>query len=152
MYTDRESQLQAIEQTFKDVKNKLHHHYSKPGVTALEEFSVYPDFSLWKYPCAQVIFDSDPAPVGRPMPAQLEEMSQAMIRYACVCVSLFGFPLYIWDTDSRGSLPYSRFCVLCEIQNPKGRVPSPLYSFPLVIFYDLQEIQLSSYSVSQSWV
>lgn len=34
----------------------------------------------WKYPCAQVIFDSDPAPVGRSVPAQLEEMSQAMIR------------------------------------------------------------------------
>lgn len=34
----------------------------------------------WKYPCAQVIFDSDPAPVGRPVPAQIEEMSQAMIR------------------------------------------------------------------------
>lgn len=37
-------------------------------------------FQLWKYPCAQVMFDSDPAPVGRPVPAQLEEMSQAMIR------------------------------------------------------------------------
>jgi len=35
---------------------------------------------IWKYACAQVIFDSDPAPVGRPVPAQLEEMSQAMIR------------------------------------------------------------------------
>lgn len=29
----------------------------------------------------QVIFDSDPAPIGRPVPTQLEEMSQAMIRY-----------------------------------------------------------------------
>lgn len=35
----------------------------------------------WRYPCAQVIFDSDPAPMGRPVPAQIEEMSQAMIRY-----------------------------------------------------------------------
>lgn len=26
------------------------------------------------------MFDSDPAPVGRPVPAQIEEMSQAMIR------------------------------------------------------------------------
>lgn len=38
------------------------------------------NFQSWKYPCAQVIFDSDPAPVGRPIPAQIEEMSQAMIR------------------------------------------------------------------------
>lgn len=39
-------------------------------------------FQSWKYPCAQVIFDSDPAPVGRPVPAQIEEMSQAMIRWS----------------------------------------------------------------------
>ncbi|KAK4303625.1 hypothetical protein Pmani_024384 [Petrolisthes manimaculis] len=80
VYTDRESQLEAIEKTFEDIKKPLINHYSKPGVTAVEEQPVYPDFALWKYPCAQVIFDSDPAPVGRPMPAQLEEMSQAMIR------------------------------------------------------------------------
>lgn len=36
---------------------------------------------IWKYPCAQVIFDSDPAPTGRSVPAQIEEMSQAMIRF-----------------------------------------------------------------------
>lgn len=81
IYTDRESQLEAIEKTFTDVKVPLNMHYSKPGVHVVEELPVYPDFDLWKYPCAQVIFDSDPAPVGRPVPAQLEEMSQAMIRY-----------------------------------------------------------------------
>ncbi|KAB7502758.1 RNA polymerase II-associated factor 1-like protein, partial [Armadillidium nasatum] len=80
IYTDRESQLEAIEKTFTDVKVPLNMHYSKPGVHVVEELPVYPDFDLWKYPCAQVIFDSDPAPVGRPVPAQLEEMSQAMIR------------------------------------------------------------------------
>ena len=36
---------------------------------------------MWRYPCAQVIFDSDPAPKGRSVPAQIEEMSQAMIRF-----------------------------------------------------------------------
>ena len=36
---------------------------------------------MWKHPCAQVIFDSDPAPKGRSVPSQMEEMSQAMIRY-----------------------------------------------------------------------
>ncbi|MCL4138087.1 UNVERIFIED_CONTAM: hypothetical protein GTU68_013758, partial [Idotea baltica] len=80
VYTDRESQLEAIEKTFKDVKTPQKMHYSKPGVTMVEELPIYPDFDLWKYPCAQVIFDSDPAPVGRPVPAQIEEMSQAMIR------------------------------------------------------------------------
>merc|ERR1711962_1433696 len=79
-YTDRESQLLAIEKTFEDVKKPIEHHYSKPGVTLVEEFPVFPDFDLWKYPCAQVIFDSDPAPMGRSVPAAMEEMSQAMIR------------------------------------------------------------------------
>lgn len=37
---------------------------------------------LFIYICIflQVIFDSDPAPTGRSVPAQIEEMSQAMIR------------------------------------------------------------------------
>ena len=35
---------------------------------------------MWKYPCAQVIFDANPAPVERPVNVQVEEMSQAMIR------------------------------------------------------------------------
>lgn len=49
----------------------------------MEVLPFYPDFVNWKYPCAQVIFDSDPAPVNsnKNMPAQIEEMSQAMIRY-----------------------------------------------------------------------
>lgn len=54
--------------------------HSKPNVTAVESFSLFPDFSNWKYPCAQVIFDSDPAEAGKNVPAQIEEMSQAMIR------------------------------------------------------------------------
>lgn len=36
---------------------------------------------MWKHPCAQVIFDSDPAHPGRPAAIQMEELSQAMIRY-----------------------------------------------------------------------
>lgn len=89
MYTDRDSQLEAIEKTFCDVKETLENHYSKPGVTVVEELPIYPDFDLWKYPCAQVIFDSDPAPMGRPMPAQLEEMSQAMIRWALIYLHIY---------------------------------------------------------------
>ncbi|XP_046813142.1 RNA polymerase II-associated factor 1 homolog [Vespa crabro] len=80
LYMDRESQIKAIEKTFEDNKKSIDKHYSKPNVVPVEILPVYPDFKLWKYPCAQVIFDSDPAPTGRSVPAQIEEMSQAMIR------------------------------------------------------------------------
>ena len=53
-YTDRDSQLTAIEATFEAAKEPLMNHYSKPGVTAIEELPIFPDFDLWKYPCAQV--------------------------------------------------------------------------------------------------
>ncbi|KAF0303106.1 RNA polymerase II-associated factor 1 [Amphibalanus amphitrite] len=80
MYMDRESQIAAIEKTFEDVKKPVLKHYSKPGVTAVAEMPVFPDFDLWKFPCAQVIFDSDPAPQNIPAHEQVEVMSQAMIR------------------------------------------------------------------------
>ncbi|KAL1131649.1 hypothetical protein AAG570_011262, partial [Ranatra chinensis] len=80
IYMDRESQIKAIEKTFTDVKVPIEKHYSKPNVVPVEILPIFPDFKMWKYPCAQVMFDSDPAPVGRSVPAQLEEMSQAMIR------------------------------------------------------------------------
>ena len=80
LYLDRDAQIKAIEKTFEDSKNEISKHYSKPNVVPVEVFPVYPDFKNWKYPCAQVIFDSDPAPAGKNVPAQLEEMSQAMIR------------------------------------------------------------------------
>lgn len=78
---DRDSQMKAIDKTFEDAKVPIEKHYSKPNVVPVEVLPIYPDFDLWKYPCAQVIFDSDPAPVGKQVPAQIEEMSQAMIRY-----------------------------------------------------------------------
>ncbi|XP_067615870.1 RNA polymerase II-associated factor 1 homolog [Eurosta solidaginis] len=80
LYLDREAQIKAIEKTFNDSKQEISKHYSKPNVVPVEILSVFPDFNNWKYPCAQVIFDSDPAPAGKNVPAQLEEMSQAMIR------------------------------------------------------------------------
>ncbi|XP_025421110.1 RNA polymerase II-associated factor 1 homolog [Sipha flava] len=80
LYMDRDSQMKAIEKTFKDNKKPIEKHYSKPNVYAVETLNVFPDFKNWRYPCAQVIFDSDPAPKGQPIPAQTEEMSQAMIR------------------------------------------------------------------------
>ncbi|XP_011183958.1 RNA polymerase II-associated factor 1 homolog [Zeugodacus cucurbitae] len=80
LYLDRDAQIKAIEKTFGDSKHEISKHYSKPNVVPVEILPVYPDFKNWKYPCAQVIFDSDPAPAGKNVPAQLEEMSQAMIR------------------------------------------------------------------------
>jgi len=80
LYKDRESQLRAIEKTFEDVKVPVNEHYSKPGVVAIQELSLFPDFDLWKYPFAQVIFDADPAPVGQSAETQTEQMSQALIR------------------------------------------------------------------------
>uniref|UniRef100_A0A182U7U2 RNA polymerase II-associated factor 1 homolog n=1 Tax=Anopheles melas TaxID=34690 RepID=A0A182U7U2_9DIPT len=80
LYMDREAQIKAIEKTFEDNTKPITTHYSKPGVTPVEIMPVFPDFANWKYPCAQVIFDSDPAPSGKNVPAQIEEMSQAMIR------------------------------------------------------------------------
>lgn len=80
LYMDREAQIRAIEKTFDETKTEIKNHYSKPNVTAVETFQIFPDFVNWKYPCAQVIFDSDPAEAGKNVPAQIEEMSQAMIR------------------------------------------------------------------------
>lgn len=40
---------------------------------------------MWINPCAQVIFDSDPAPKDMSGPAAVEMMSQAMIRYDQMC-------------------------------------------------------------------
>lgn len=80
LYMDRESQIKAIEKTFEDNMKPIEKHYSKPGVTPVEVMNVFPDFDMWKYPCAQVIFDSDPAPVDKNIAGQIEAMSQAMIR------------------------------------------------------------------------
>merc|ERR1719436_1048028 len=80
LYKDRESQIEAIEKTFKDAENPITSHYSKPHVHPVEVLPIMPDFDMWKYPCAQVIFDSDPAPAGVPQAQQMEQMGQAMIR------------------------------------------------------------------------
>lgn len=80
LYMDRETQIKAIRNTFEENRQPITKHYSKPNVTPVEVFPIFPDFVNWKYPCAQVIFDSDPAPANKNVPAQIEEMSQAMIR------------------------------------------------------------------------
>ncbi|KAM4687143.1 RNA polymerase II-associated factor 1 homolog [Rhinophrynus dorsalis] len=80
IYKDRDSQISAIEKTFEDAQKPIAQHYSKPRVTPVEVMPVFPDFKMWINPCAQVIFDSDPAPKDATGSAALEMMSQAMIR------------------------------------------------------------------------
>lgn len=80
IYKDRDSQISAIEKTFEDAQKTIAQHYSKPRVTPVEVLPVFPDFKMWINPCAQVIFDSDPAPKDMSGPAGVEMMSQAMIR------------------------------------------------------------------------
>uniref|UniRef100_A0A8D0DST1 RNA polymerase II-associated factor 1 homolog n=1 Tax=Salvator merianae TaxID=96440 RepID=A0A8D0DST1_SALMN len=80
IYKDRDSQIAAIEKTFEDAQKTISQHYSKPRVTPVEVMPVFPDFKMWINPCAQVIFDSDPAPKDTSGAAALEMMSQAMIR------------------------------------------------------------------------
>jgi len=53
-YSDRDSQIKAIEKTFEDSAKPITSHFSKPKVTPLEILPIFPDFKLWKYPCAQV--------------------------------------------------------------------------------------------------
>ncbi|XP_067939429.1 RNA polymerase II-associated factor 1 homolog [Watersipora subatra] len=77
LYKDRESQLRTIERTFQAVKDLPKKHHSKPGVTAEAVLDVFPDFTMWKFPFAQVMFDSDPSPQPG---AACNKMSQAMIR------------------------------------------------------------------------
>ena len=80
LYMDRDSQIEAIERTFNDAQRNITQHYSKPHVHPVEILPIMPDYDMWKYPCAQVIFDSDPAPAGVPPAQQKEQMDQAMIR------------------------------------------------------------------------
>ncbi|XP_029026452.1 RNA polymerase II-associated factor 1 homolog [Betta splendens] len=80
IYKDRDSQISAIEKTFEDAQKSISQHYSKPRVAPVEILPVFPDFKMWINPCAQVIFDSDPAPKDISGPAGVEMMSQAMIR------------------------------------------------------------------------
>ena len=82
VYMDREAQVAAIEKTFEDTKIPIEQHYNpeERGVYPVEVLPLLPDGDMWKFPCAQVIFDSDPAPQGVLLKDQIEMMSQAMIR------------------------------------------------------------------------
>ncbi|OON13566.1 Paf1, partial [Opisthorchis viverrini] len=103
VYRDRESQIAAIEATFRAAKKPITKHYSKPNVHAVELLPVLPDFTLWRYPCAQVIFDDDPARKNKSNAEQKEEVNQAMIR-GMVDESGDHFVAYFLPTESTKQL------------------------------------------------
>ncbi|KAG5443697.1 RNA polymerase-associated factor [Clonorchis sinensis] len=103
VYRDRESQIAAIEATFRAAKKPITKHYSKPNVHAVEVLPVLPDFTLWRYPCAQVIFDDDPARKNKSNAEQKEEVNQAMIR-GMVDESGDHFVAYFLPTESTKQL------------------------------------------------
>ena len=81
LYKDRESQIEAIENTFESCNNSIPNR--RNGVYPVEVCPVFPDYDNWKYPFSQVMFDSEPLPAGfdKKELADLEEkMNNAMIR------------------------------------------------------------------------
>ncbi|CAI2353197.1 unnamed protein product [Caenorhabditis sp. 36 PRJEB53466] len=59
MYRDKQSQIDAINKTFEDVRKPVKEHYAKKGVKAVEECYIFPDFSHWKYKFAHVQWDGE---------------------------------------------------------------------------------------------
>ncbi|KAK6021576.1 Paf1 [Ostertagia ostertagi] len=64
IFRDRQSQITLITKSFEDSKVPIRKHFTKKGVTAVEEIPILPDFTLWKYPFAVVQFDVDPTPTN----------------------------------------------------------------------------------------
>lgn len=59
-----QEQLDVIERTFEEANTPLEElsHPSKPNVTAVKQWHVFPDFELWENEYCQVSFADDPAP------------------------------------------------------------------------------------------
>ena len=68
---DRDSQIEAIERTFNDAQRNITQHHSKPHVHPVEVLPIMPDYDMWKYPCAQVIFDSGRRRQGSRLPSRM---------------------------------------------------------------------------------
>jgi len=58
------------------------------------DYSTFGAAQMWKYPFAQVSFQSEPGLKGKCMESQLEEMSQAMIKSVLFTFGVTGV-LYI---------------------------------------------------------
>lgn len=72
-YVGRDGQISAVSRTFEAAKKPIVAHPEKPGVKPVEIIPVFPDFDLWKYPFAQVMFDAEPY-------KSEEYMSEAVLR------------------------------------------------------------------------
>ncbi|KAF1750256.1 hypothetical protein GCK72_016803 [Caenorhabditis remanei] len=59
MYRDKQSQIDAINKTFDDVRKPITEHHTKKGVKPVEEAYIFPDFEHWKHLFAHVQFDGD---------------------------------------------------------------------------------------------
>ncbi|VDQ10848.1 unnamed protein product [Trichobilharzia regenti] len=112
VYRDRDSQINAIEETFIAASKPIHKHYSKPNVHAVEVLPILPDFTLWRYPCAQVIFDDDPIRKNKTS-SQKDDVSQAMIR-GMMDDSGDHFVAYFLPTEETKQLS----CFDAEVQMP----------------------------------
>lgn len=59
---DRESQVAAVEKTFKAAISGVIKHPTKRNLRPVEVMPVFPDTTLWKNVYSQVVFDGNPAP------------------------------------------------------------------------------------------
>lgn len=75
VFMDRDSQIQAIDRTFEAARRPIDKHHSKPNVVPVKVTPLLPDFEMWKYPFAQVVFDNEPSDL-----AKGDQMAQAIIR------------------------------------------------------------------------
>ncbi|CAI5452094.1 unnamed protein product [Caenorhabditis angaria] len=80
MYRDRQSQIDAINKTFEDVKKPITKHYNKKGVHAVEECFVFPDFENWRNMLAYVQFDGELANTSLPVELKKIASEKAVIR------------------------------------------------------------------------
>lgn len=80
LYKDRDAQLEAIEASFEAAKKPITRHFSNPRLKPVEILPFFPDFQFWQMPCAHVIFDTEPTPRGKSVPATVDQMSLGMIR------------------------------------------------------------------------
>lgn len=80
MYRDKQSQINAINKTFEDVRKPVKEHYSKKGVYAVSEDYIYPDFDHWKFKFAHVQFDGDTITQGMMDDAKKQAQENSIIR------------------------------------------------------------------------
>ncbi|CAD5119701.1 DgyrCDS8292 [Dimorphilus gyrociliatus] len=132
LYKDKEEQIKAIEKTFNAAQAPITEHYSKKGVHPVSILPVYPDFDMWKYPCAQVIFDTDPAikQAGTSNQLESDEMSNAMIRGMVDAETGEHFVAYF--------LPTEETCRKRKIDNENGvdYDPEEEYDYGLIREYN----------------